>query len=125
MNRTLLTILLSLAAGFAAGAWATSASQSGDTAGESRAAADYFDPNASSAERIEALERIVSEERDARLVLEEQMQGLYADLERIDVPELRQLLAELTRNRQAEEAQASGQQAASSGALDRRSGFAT
>ena len=99
MNKLLLTTILSLAAGFAAGAWTTSASQPA-VANAEDPAPDYFDPDASAAERIGALERVVAEERDARLVLEEQMQGLYADLERLDVPELQELLEQLAMNRE-------------------------
>ena len=56
---------------------------------------EYFDADASVADRIEALERMVAEERDARLILEEQLQELFANLDRIDVPELQMLLQQI------------------------------
>ena len=95
MNKTLLTIALSLVAGIALGALAVAANQA--------PAPDYFDPSATADERIETLERIVAEERDARLVLEEQMQGLYTDLERLDSPELRELLKQFEQGRRQQE----------------------
>lgn len=91
MNKTLLVIALSLLAGFAAGAWFSSTEDAGESARSGAPA--YFDSDATTEERLAVLERIVAEERDARLVLEEQLQGLYADLDRIDVTGLQSLLA--------------------------------
>ncbi|MGI9224324.1 MAG: PDZ domain-containing protein, partial [Woeseiaceae bacterium] len=52
-----------------------------------------------------ALERIIAEERDARLVLEEQLQALVADFDRIDTSDLQELLRMAAENRvQMEEA---------------------
>lgn len=103
MNKTVLVVILSLVAGFAAGAWSMSATQPGD--GQAADPVDYFDAEAPAAERLAALERIVSEEREARLVLEEQLQGLLAELESIDTPELQELLRMAAENRdQMEEA---------------------
>ena len=122
MNKTLLVIVLSLAAGAAVGAIAMNATQTGtqDTDAESV----YFDASAPAAERIAALERIVAEERDARLVLEEQMGSLYADLERLDSPELRELLGQLeTGQQQAERSQAETQTTRSSERRRQRSGM--
>jgi len=90
MNKTVLTVILGLVAGFAVGAWSTSASKS--DGGQADGLADSIDADAPTAERLAALERIVLEERDARLVLEEQLQGLLADLQSIDTPELQELL---------------------------------
>ena len=101
MNKTLLAIILSLAAGAAVGAIAMNATQS--TTGGSSQDTVYFDASAPAGDRIAALERIVAEERDARLVLEEQMHGLYADLERLDSPELRELLRQFEMGRQQDE----------------------
>jgi hypothetical protein len=108
MNKTLLAVVVSLAAGFAAGAWTTmEASPVGTPAG----AADAFDADAPLEARIAALEQAVSGERDARLVLEEQLHGLYAELERFDSPEMDELLQTLAESGQARE-QARLQQAA-------------
>lgn len=117
MNKTLLTIALSLVAGMAVGALAMSANQATTIA---PAAAD-IDPNATADERIETLERIVAEERDARLVLEEQLQSLYSDLERLDSPELRELLEGLNQTRQQEEMRRADQQRARQSEVNRRS----
>jgi TolA-binding protein len=117
MNKTLLTIALSLVAGMAMGALAVSANQ----AETDTAASAYFDSSATAGERIEVLERIVAEERDARLVLEEQMQGLYSDLERLDSPELRELLEQLSLNQQQEEMRRADQQRARQSEVNRRS----
>jgi hypothetical protein len=103
MNRTVVTAILSIVAGFAAGAWSMSASQP-----DSRQAAepaDYFDAGAPATNRLAALERIVAEERDARLVLEEQLQALLAEFDRLDNPDLQELLRMAAENRvQVEEA---------------------
>ena len=98
MNKPLLAIVLSLAAGGALGAIAMNATQSRTE--DASPETVYFNTAAPAAERIAALERIVAEERDARLVLEDQMHGLYADLERLDSPELRQLLEQFNTGRE-------------------------
>lgn len=107
MNKTILAIIASLAAGFAAGAWTTmDASPPATPAGS----AAGFDADASLEARIAALEQAISSERDARLVLEEQLHGLYAELERFDSPEMDELLRTLAESNQARE-QARAQQA--------------
>jgi hypothetical protein len=107
MNKTILAIIASLAAGFAAGAWSTMESSTVETPA---ATADAFDADAPLEARIAALELAVSGERDARLVLEEQLHGLYAELERFDSPEMNELLRTLAENSEARE-QAQAQQA--------------
>jgi TolA-binding protein len=116
MNKTLLTIALSLVAGIAMGALAMSANQPTADA----PASTYFDPGATPDERIGTLERIVAEERDARLVLEEQMHGLYSELEKLDSPELRELLKQLSLNQQQEEMRGADQQRARQSEINRR-----
>ena len=66
-------------------------------------AADAFDADAPLEARIAALEEAVSGERNARLVLEEQLHGLYAELERFDSPEMEELLRTLAESSQARE----------------------
>jgi len=90
MNKTVLTVIMSLVAGFAAGAWSMSATQ--PDSGQDADPADYFDAEAPAVDRLAALERIVSEERDARLVLEDQLQALLADFDNIDIQALQELL---------------------------------
>ena len=100
MNRTIIAVLVSLAAGFAAGAWTTLDEPS---PGARTDTASTFDTDAPLEARIAALERAVSGEREARLVLEEQLHGLYAELERFDSPEMDELLSTLAESGQARE----------------------
>ena len=109
MNRTILAIVLSLAAGFAAGAWTGRLAPTPET--ESGNAGGSFDASAPLEDRIAALEQAVAGERDARLVLEEQLHVLYAELERLDSPEMNELLRTLAESSEARE-QARRQQAA-------------
>jgi len=55
--------------------------------------ADYFDQTAATEERIRALEAAVAEERNARQLLEEELQVLYAEIDRLT--ELSEPLIEL------------------------------
>jgi C-terminal processing protease CtpA/Prc len=107
MNKTILAIIASLAAGFAAGAWTTMEATPPATPVDPVAG---FDADASLEARIAALEQAISSERDARLVLEEQLHGLYAELERFDSPEMDELLRTLAESSEARE-QARAQQA--------------
>jgi len=107
MNKTILAIIASLAAGFAAGAWTTMEATPPATPVDPVAG---FDADAPLEARIAALEQAISSERDARLVLEEQLHGLYAELERFDSPEMDELLRTLAESSQARE-QARAQQA--------------
>lgn len=111
MNKTILAIIGSLAVGFAVGAWSTVEEAPEGTAAGAAAA---FDADAPLEARIAALEQAVSGERDARLVLEEQLHALYAELERFDSPELHELLRTLEESSQARE-QARLQQASRPG----------
>ncbi|MEO1247519.1 MAG: PDZ domain-containing protein [Pseudomonadota bacterium] len=79
-------LLTVLSGGFVAGAMvAGSLSEPESAPGTSAAAAAvYFDETAPVAERLAELERTVAEERDARLVLEEQITILLEEIDRID-----------------------------------------
>ena len=103
MNRTIVAIIISLAAGFAAGAWTGRDAPPPNAEGDSAYAGGGFDESAPLEDRIAALERAVAGERDARLVLEEQLHGLYAELERFDSPEMDELLRTLSENSEARE----------------------
>jgi hypothetical protein len=103
MNRTLVAIIFSLAAGFAAGALTTKSTPPPGSPGDAVYPTEGFDSAAPLEERIAALEQAVSGERDARLVLEEQLHGLYAELERFESPEMAELLRTLADNSQARE----------------------
>jgi hypothetical protein len=110
MNRITLAIIFSLAAGFAAGAFTMKATPTSNPQADTAYEGGVFDAAAPLEERISALERAVAGERDARLVLEEQLHGLYAELERFDSPEMNELLRNLAENSEARE-QARVQQA--------------
>lgn len=103
MNRTILGIAFGLAAGFAAGAWTSQDAASPAAQDEPAYAGGSFDSAAPLEERIAALEAAVTGERDARRVLEEQLYGLYAELEQFDSPEMAELLRNLAENSQARE----------------------
>ena len=107
MNRTIVAVIASLAAGFAAGAWMT---MEAPPASEAAGTPQGFDVAAPLEQRIAALESAVAGERDARRVLEEQLHDLYSELERFDSPEMSELLRTLAENSQARE-QARVQQA--------------
>ena len=109
MNRTLVAVMASLAAGFAIGAWSA-----GEAPGpaETTGVVQDFDTGAPLETRIAALERAVAGERDARLVLEEQLHALYAELERFDSPEMDELLRTLTESSRAQQQARTQQQAA-------------
>lgn len=109
MNRIILAIAVSLAAGFAAGAWTNRDAPPAEPGSGNEVGS--IDASAPLEERIAALERAVASERDARLVLEEQLHGLYAELERFDSPEMDELLRTLAESSEARE-QARRQQAA-------------
>jgi hypothetical protein len=100
MNRTIIAVVASLAAGFAAGAWTM---MDEPFPGAATDTASTFDTDAPLEARIAALERAVSGEREARRVLEEQLHGLYAELERFDSPEMNELLGTLAESSQARE----------------------
>jgi TolA-binding protein len=92
MKKTIVIVILSLVAGFAVGAWSMSNPGSADPDSNRGAATDALGSGTTAEDRLAALERIISEEREARLVLEDQLQKLFAELERIDSPQLRMLL---------------------------------
>jgi hypothetical protein len=100
MNRTIIAVIAGLAAGFAAGAWTT---RDAPPAAESAGTAKAFDAGAPYEARIAALERAVAGERDARLVLEEQLRALYVELERFDSPAMDELLRSLAESSEAQQ----------------------
>lgn len=81
MNRSLLVTGISLFAGITALALVFGSNRSEP---DRPARADpglYFDTSAATEDRIAALEAVVAEERNARLLLEDELQALYAELE--------------------------------------------
>jgi hypothetical protein len=83
MNRSAVAIALGLLATFAAVAVALFAREPQPQSPVPQTAdpAHYFDQSAATGERIRALEAAVAEERNARLLLEEELQALYSEIE--------------------------------------------
>jgi len=80
MNKILLAIAASLAAGLAAGAWLL-APRDDAPASPPAAVPISFDSSAAVEDRIAALEVAVSEEREARRVLEDELVAMYGELD--------------------------------------------
>ena len=85
MNRSAVAIALGLLAASAAVAAALFVREPQAPIPVSQAAdpADYFDQGAEMEERVRALEAAVAEERNARLLLEEELQALYAEIDEL------------------------------------------
>lgn len=83
MNRIALAIVVSLLAGFAVGAWIGG---EGATSSHSLQQADTvaLPESASDEDRLARLERIVGEEREARIALEDTLAILFEEIERIE-----------------------------------------
>jgi hypothetical protein len=84
MNRSSIVVAVSLAAGFAAAAIVLNTTQPDSVVVTPGAVPNHFDDSAGTEDRIRALEAAVSEERNARQLLEEQLLNIYAELERIE-----------------------------------------
>ncbi len=84
MSRIIAAIAISLIAGFAAAVWLVRDGPSGDSETRSDVAAGTFEAAAPTEERLLRLEQVTAEEREARLVLEDQLQALIEEIERID-----------------------------------------
>ncbi|NIL95259.1 MAG: PDZ domain-containing protein [Woeseiaceae bacterium] len=85
MNKTALTMGISLLAGFAAAAIVFNATRNvaEQPALMSTDPGIYFDQSAATEDRIRALEEAVAQERNARMLLEEELQALYAEIEEL------------------------------------------
>jgi len=83
MNKIVIAIAIGLPAGLAVAAYMISAPQPQPIATPSASSGDYFDQSAATEERIRALEAAVAEERNARQLLEEELQVLYAEIEEL------------------------------------------
>jgi len=83
MNKSVLAILISLLAGFAAAAIVLTSRQPEPVAPSSVNSGDYFDQSAATDDRILALEAAVAEERNARQLLEDELQILYLEIEQL------------------------------------------
>ncbi len=111
MMKLAIVLFVGAATGFVAGA-ITTADSPAEAPAEAPVAAPvgvYFDESAPVDERLAALERTVAEERDARLVLEDQITLLLEEIDRIDTagPEvLASRITELQSAQQITEARA-------------------
>ncbi|MDH3491312.1 MAG: hypothetical protein OEM20_04825, partial [Gammaproteobacteria bacterium] len=84
MSRIIAAIAISLIAGFAAAVWLMRDGPTGDSESRTELTAGTFESAAPTAERLLRLEQVTAEEREARLVLEDQLQALIEEIERID-----------------------------------------
>jgi len=83
MNRRVIVIALSLAAVIAAAAVVFLVREPLPSESATAIPSNYFDQSAATEDRIFALEAVVAEERNARLLLEEELQALYDELDQI------------------------------------------
>lgn len=83
MNLRIVTIAVSLVAGVAAAAIVLIGREPEPAAAAAVDASDYFDQSAATEDRIGALEAAVAAERNARQLLEEELQILYAEIDRL------------------------------------------
>ena len=82
MSRIVVAVVISLVAGFALGAWVWGDDENSVNSPSAALAGEYIDQSASLDERLLSLEQVIAEEREARLILEDQLQVLMAEFER-------------------------------------------
>jgi C-terminal processing protease CtpA/Prc len=83
MNKSVMAIVISLLVGFAAAAMVLAPREPEQAETPSVDPDDYFDQSAATGDRIAALEAAVAEERNARQLLEEELQILYMEIEQL------------------------------------------
>jgi membrane-associated protease RseP (regulator of RpoE activity) len=83
MNKIAIAIVVSLLAGFAVGAWVAGDDPEGSTAPPA-AGSVILDSDSSAEDRLSRLERIIAEERDARIALEDTIAMLFEEIERLE-----------------------------------------
>jgi len=83
MNKIAITIVVGLLAGFAVGAWVAGDDSEGTTAPPA-AGSVILDSDSSAEDRLSRLERIIAEERDARIALEDTIAMLFEEIERLE-----------------------------------------
>ncbi|MBT8089644.1 MAG: PDZ domain-containing protein [Gammaproteobacteria bacterium] len=84
MSRIIAAIAISLIAGFAAAVWLMRDGPDDGAKIPADVTASNFEAAAPIEERLFRLEQVTTEEREARLVLEDQLQALIEEIERID-----------------------------------------
>jgi len=100
MSRIAVAIVVSLIAGFSAGALWLGGAPVNDGNSTINPAADVVDPSLPLADRLTQLELVIAQERDARMVLEDQLAALLDEIERIGSVDQSELL-EKARQEQA------------------------
>ena len=80
MNKIAIAVAVSLLAGLAVGAYLISSPQPATPVASSVDPANYFDQTAATETRLRALEAAVAQERNARQLLEDELQILYAEI---------------------------------------------
>ncbi len=104
MPRIIAAVIISLLAGFAVGAWLGGNEQ--ETAEATSSGPVLLGSNASVDERIANLERIILQEREARIALEDTLATLFDDLEQLEAADERTSSArERTRQQARDETQ--------------------
>lgn len=83
MSRIVAAVVISLVAGFALGAWVSGDDEDSANGPSADLAGEYIDQSASLDERLSSLEQVIAEEREARLILEDQLQVLMEEIERL------------------------------------------
>ena len=91
MNKRFLAIAISLLAGGMALAIVLTPREPAPTAIRAADPAQHFDQSAGTEERLLALEAAVAEERNARMLLEDELQALYAALDELGEAETRRV----------------------------------
>lgn len=84
MPKIIAAVVVSLIAGFAAGAWLTGDDTPAGAADSTTLPGGPYDPGAPLEERLLSLEQVIAEERQARLDLAGRIEDLAASIERID-----------------------------------------
>ncbi len=84
MPRLIVIVIASLVTGLAIGAWFSGDPGKPATSPSVGSAAEHFDQSATLDERLRSLEQVIADERAARLILEDQLQMLIAEIERVD-----------------------------------------
>ena len=84
MKKVSIAVGISLVAGFAAAAIVLRATDSGQAIQQFGTPAAHFDETAATEERIRALEAAMSEERQARQLIEDELFVLFAEIERLE-----------------------------------------
>ena len=83
MNKVVLGVVISLLAGFAVGAW-FGGEQPAHEPSVATLAGGALPADASAEERLQRLEQIVVEERNARIALEDTLSMLFDEIERLE-----------------------------------------